>query len=320
MAKGLVTVFGAGGFLGRRVLRELVKDGWRIRAAVRRPHIAQDLRVIGAVGQIQIVQANIRYKTSVEQALDGADAVINLAGILYNTGRQTFGAVHNQGVKTLAAAAKAKGITNIVHLSALGAGKQANSEYASSKTEGEIALKAAMPSADILRPSILFGQGGGFFDRFAKLSQLALVLPLIGGGKTRFAPVHVGDVAKAVSVCIGRGSAGTIYELGGPNSYTFKQLLDFMFNTMGKKRLLLPVPWFVGTALGWAGEISGWLPFVKPFLTRDQVQSLRFDNVPGGELPGLSELGIDGETIEAVIPTALEPFRKYGQFYQQAAD
>ena len=320
MTKGLITVFGADGFLGHFVLRELVKQGWRIRAAVRRPHTAQDLRVIGAVGQIQLVQANIRYKLSVARALDGADAAINLVGILFNEGRQTFDSVHTQGVQNIAEAAKERGITNIVQISALGAGENAQSNSAKSKTEGENILRELVPTANIMRPSIMFGEDDGFFGRFATMSSFAPALPLIGGGNTRFQPVYVGDVAKAIAISVEKGSNETAYELGGPTSYTFKELMEFMLTTIDKKRLLVPVPWFAANIIGAIGEFIGYLPFVKPVLTRDQVTSLRSDNIVSPDLPGLKELGIKGKTVEAVMPAHLEKFKKYGQFHQPAID
>lgn len=320
MAKGLITVFGADGFLGRYVVRELAKQGWRIRAAVRRPHTSHDLRVIGAVGQIQLVQSNIRFKLSVARALDGADAVINLVGILHKEGRQTFESVHIQGVQNIAEAAKERGITNVVHVSALGAGENAISESAKSKTAGEDVLREAIKSADIMRPSIIFGEDDGFFGRFAQMSSFAPALPLIGGGNTRFQPVYVGDVAKAIATSINKGSTGTTYELGGPTSYTFKELLTYMLTVIDKRRLLLPLPWFAANIMGAVGEFTGYLPFVKPVLTRDQVTSLKSDNVTSPDMPGLAELGIKPKTIEAIMPPALEKFKKYGQFHQPAVD
>ena len=320
MAKGLITVFGADGFLGHFVLRELVKQGWRIRAAVRRPHTAHELRVIGAVGQIQLVQANIRYKLSVARALDGADAAINLVGILYKQGRQTFESVHEQGIRNIAEAAQERGITNLVHVSALGAGENAESLSAKSKTDGENALRELVTSADIMRPSIIFGEDDSFFGRFAQMSNFAPALPLIGGGNTRFQPVYVGDVAKAIATSINKGSNGTTYELGGPTSYTFKELMEFMLTTIDKKRLLVPLPWFAANIVGAIGEFTGALPIIKPILTRDQVTSLKSDNVVSPDMPGLDDLGIKGKTIEAVMPAYLEKFKKYGQFHQPAVD
>ena len=320
MAKGLITVFGADGFLGHFVLRALVKQGWRIRAAVRRPHTANDLLVIGDVGQIQLVQANVRYKLSVARALDGADAVANLVGILFKEGRQTFDSVHTQGVQNIAEAAKDRGITNVVHVSALGAGEGALSQSAKSKFSGEKILRELVPTSDIMRPSIIFGEDDSFFGRFAHMSRFTPALPLIGGGRTRFQPVYVGDVAKAIALSVEKGSNGVTYELGGPTSYTFKELLQFILSTIDKKRLLIPLPWFAAKIIGAIGEFSGALPFVKPILTRDQVTSLKTDNVVSSDCPGLGDLGIKGKTIEAIMPPHLEKFKKYGQFHQPVLD
>ncbi len=322
MSKGLVCVFGADGFLGRYVVRRLAKDGWRIRACVRRPHIAGDLKVMGAVGQVQLLQANLRYEQSVGSAVSGCDAVINLAGLVFEQGPQKFGAVHAIGAKNIADAAKKNGVTNIVHVSAIGADPAADSKYARSKAEGERAVQKAVASADILRPSILFGEGDGFFPRFAGLAALTPILPLFGEGKTRFQPLYVDDLAQAVCRIIGQGntgkegSTGKIWELGGPQTFTFKELLQFTLDCIGKKRLLVPLPWSISSLLGVFGDLSGYIPLVKPFLTRAQVLMLRADNVVSGDFPGLSDLGIQGETIGAIVPDSLTHFRKYGQFYQ----
>lgn len=319
MSKGLVCVFGANGFLGHYVVRRLAKDGWRIRACVRRPHVAGELKVMGAVGQVQIMQANVRYKKSVELAVQGCDAVINLTGILVEQGRQSFNAVHVLGAKNIAEAAKVGGVKNVVHLSALGADAKSNSNYASSKAEGEKAVLAAVPTADIVRPSILFGEGDGFFTRFAGLANLTLALPLLGGGKTKFQPLYVDDLANAICKITAQNSTGKTWELGGAQTFTFKQLLQFILVAIDKKRLLLPVPWALSSLMGVFGEISGYIPFVTPFLTRDQVKILKIDNVVSGEFPGLADLGIEAETIDAVIPASLAHFRKYGQFHQASA-
>ena len=319
MSKGLVCVFGANGFLGHYVVRRLVKDGWRVRACVRRPHVAGELKVMGAVGQVQIMQANVRYKKSVELAVQGCDAVINLTGILVEQGRQSFNAVHVLGAKNIAEAAKAGGVKNVVHLSALGADVNSNSNYASSKAEGEKAVLAAVPTADIVRPSILFGEGDGFFTRFAGLANLTLALPLLGGGKTKFQPLYVDDLANAICKITAQNSTGKTWELGGAQTFTFKQLLQFILVAIDKKRLLLPVPWALSSLMGVFGEISGYIPFVTPFLTRDQVKILKINNVVSGEFPGLADIGIEAETIDAVIPASLAHFRKYGQFHQASA-
>lgn len=317
MGKGLVTVFGGSGFLGKHVVRALVKDGWRVRVPVRSPHTAQELKVIGNVGQVQLMQANIRFPKSVERAIEGSDAVINLVALLFESGKQSFEAVHVRGAETLAAAAKVNNIRNFVQVSAIGADVEAASDYARTKGEAEAIIRAAIPSADILRPSVLFGPKDDFFNRFASMAQLMPALPLLGGGETKMQPAYVGDVAQAIAKCAGQGSSGKTYELGGPQSYSFKELMQFMLETIDKKRFLAPVPWFAANMMGFMGEISGYAPFVKPFLTRDQVKNLQVDNVVADDALGFSELGIKLETVEAIVPTYLERFRKYGQFHER---
>ena len=319
MAKGLVTVFGGSGFLGKHVVRALVKDGWRVRAAVRRPHTAQDLKVIGNVGQVQLMQANIRFAKSVERAVEGSGAVVNLAGLLYPSGKQTFESVHVRGAAILAKAAADQGITNFVQLSAIGAGIDSKSDYNRTKAEGEQAVIGAVPSADILRPSILFGPEDTFFNRFAMMAQFTPALPLLGGGETKMQPVYAGDVAEAIAKVIGRGTSGTVYELGGPQVYSYKALLQFMLGVIDRKRLLVPVPWFAANMLGFAGEVSGYVPFIEPFLTRDQVRSLKTDNVAADNTKGFADLGVTLETIEAIVPPYLERYRKHGQFHEKRA-
>lgn len=317
MKNGLITVFGGSGFVGKHVVRALVKDGWRVRVPMRRPHTGQDLRVIGNVGQVQLVQANLRFQNSVERAISGSDAVINLVGVLFEGGRQSFQALHETGPKNLAQAARDQGITNFVQLSSIGADANSESEYARTKAGGEAAVLEAIPTADILRPSIMFGPEDSFFNRFARLSQISPAIPLIGGGDTKLQPVYVGDVAEAVAQVVRTGTSGRTFELGGPRAYSFKELMEFTLETVGRKRLLAPVPWFAANMLGFAGELSGHLPFVAPFLTRDQVTNLKVDNVVGDDVLGFEELGISLETIEALVPTYLGRYRKYGQFYEK---
>ena len=314
---GLVTVFGASGFLGRYVVRALTARGWRVRAAVRNPHTSHELKVVGDVGQVQLMQANLRYPQSVMRAIDGADAVVNLVGVLFESGRQTFDALHVGGPDVIGEACAVAGIHNVAHVSAIGADEQSESEYARSKGEGEAILREHVPSADILRPSILFGAEDDFFNRFAGLTSFAPALPLIGGGKTKFQPVFVEDVANAVAISVTRGTSGKTFELGGPQTYTFKALLEFILETVGKKRLLAPVPWFAANMMGFSGELSGALPFVKPFLTRDQVENLKTDNVVADNATGFEAFDIRPETIEAIVPTYLAKYRKYGQFHEK---
>ena len=319
MTKGLITVFGGSGFLGKYVIRELVKQGWRVRVAVRRPHTAQELKVIGNVGQVQLVQANLRFEKSVERAVEGSDAVINLVALLFEDGKQSFESLHVRGAEKLAKAAAAQGVTNFVQVSAIGADVESDSDYARTKAEGEATVRAAIPSADIMRPSIIFGAEDQFFNRFAAMTQIAPALPLLGGGDTKFQPVYVGDVAEAIAKVAAQGTSGKTYELGGPRTYSFKELMQFMLETIDRKRVLAPVPWFVANIMGFAGEISGMAPFVKPFLTRDQVKNLKIDNVVADDALGFGELGIRLETVEAIVPTYLGRYRKYGQFHEKRA-
>jgi len=317
MSKGLVTVFGGSGFLGKHVIRVLAKEGWRIRVPLRSPHVAQELKVIGNVGQIQLMQANIRFPKSVERAVKGSDAVINLVSILFEAGKQSFESVHVHGAESLVTAAKNSGIRNFVQVSAIGADIESDSDYARTKGEAEAIIRAAIPSADIMRPSILFGPEDDFFNRFASLAQFAPALPLIGGGETKMQPVYAGDVAQAIAKVIGQGTSGKTYELGGPQSYSFKALMQFTLETIDRKRFLAPVPWFAANMMGFMGEVSGYAPFVKPFLTRDQVKNLKFDNVVADDALGFSELGISLETLEAIVPSYLGRYRKYGQFHER---
>lgn len=314
---GLVTVFGASGFLGRYVVRALTARGWRVRAAVRNPHTAHELKVIGDVGQVQLMQANLRFPNSVARAVEGSDAVINLVGVLFESGRQNFENLHVGGPEVIGEACAAAGIKNVAHVSAIGADVDSTSDYARTKGEGELALRESIPTADILRPSIMFGTEDEFFNRFAAMTSFVPALPLIGGGKTRLQPAYVQDVANAVAISVTRGTTGETYELGGAQTYSFKELLQFLLKTVDKKRVLAPLPWFGANIMGFFGEMSGALPFVKPFLTRDQVESLKADNVVAEGAKGFEAFDIRPETIEAIVPTYLAKYRKYGEFYEK---
>ncbi|MEP1231368.1 MAG: complex I NDUFA9 subunit family protein [Litorimonas sp.] len=317
MQNKLVTVFGGSGFLGRYVVRALVADGWRVRVALRRPHTSQDLKVIGGVGQVQLMQANLRYENSIEAAMQGADAVVNLVALLYETGEQTFEALHVEGADKLAKIAAAKGITNFAHVSSIGANPESDSEYSRTKGLGEARIRDAIPNASIFRPSVIFGQEDAFFNRFAAMSSFAPALPLFGGGETKFQPVYVADVAQAIAKTVSNGTDGKTYELGGPREYSFKELMQLMLGVIDKKRLLLPVPWFAANLMGIAGDMSGKLPFVAPFLTRDQVKNLKVDNVVAQDALTFTDIGITPETLEAVLPRYLAKYRKYGQFHEK---
>jgi NADH dehydrogenase len=314
----LVTVYGGSGFLGRHVVRALAKRHYRIRVAVRRPELTGHLQPLGRVGQIHAVQTNLRNGASVEAAARDADVLVNLVGILFERGRQKFDAVHARGAERVALAAKARG-ARVVHVSAIGADEHSPSAYGRSKAAAERLVLAAAADAIIMRPSIMFGPDDDFFNRFAALARMSPVLPLIGGGLTKFQPVFAGDVATAIADAVdGTVRGGTAYELGGPEVKTFKELMQFMLATIERRRLLVPIPFFA------AKLQAGLLQFMpKPLLTPDQVALLRTDNVvseaaraQGRTLEGL---GIRPETIETVVPTYLWRFRKTGQFRSRPA-
>ncbi len=316
MQGDLIVVFGGSGFVGKHVVRALARAGKRVRVAMRRPHLGHELRLMGDVGQVQIVQANVRYPESVAGALVGASGVVNLVGVLAESGKQRFKALHEDAPAVIAKAASASGITRFVHVSALGAAPK-GARYARSKFAGELAARAALPTTCVLRPSIIFGPGDTFFNRFADMAKFAPALPLIGGGKTRFQPIYVGDVAGAVCAALDNPDAqGRAYELGGPRIYTFKHLLAFTLAEIDRKRALLPIPFFIAQPLGMAMDLAFKLiPFAGAPLTGDQVAMLRHDSVVSAGAASLADLGIgQPESIEAVVPTYLWRFRPYGQF------
>jgi NADH dehydrogenase len=330
MRGDLVVVFGGSGFIGRQVVRALAKQGKRVRVPMRRPHLGLDLRVMGEIGQIQLVQANVRNQDSVDRALEGASGVVNLVGILAESGRQSFNAVQAEGAARIARAAAARGISRLVQISAVGADPNSKSRYARTKALAEAAVREAIPRAVILRPSIVFGADDSFFNRFAEMARMASMvpllgaLPLIGGGKTRFQPVFVGNVAEAVCAALDRDDArGRVFELGGPRIYTFKELLQYVLRETGRSCALLPLPFFIAQPLGALIEaIFRLVPFADPPLTGDQVRLLRRDNVVAtdGSVGTLAELGVrDLESVEAIAPTYLWRFRPRGQFETLAA-
>lgn len=309
----LVTIFGGSGFVGRHLVRALARDGWRIRVAVRRPDLAGHLQPLGAVGQIHAVQANLRYRDSVARAVHGADAVVNLVGILAESGRQSFQAVQAQGARIIAEEAAKAGISNFVQLSAIGADADSPAAYARTKAAGEAAVLASIPGAVILRPSIVFGPEDQFFNRFARMAQFLPFLPLIGGGETKFQPVFVGDVAAAAAKALAGEAKPGIYELGGPDVRSFKALLEAVLTITHRRRLLVPLPFSIAKL---QASVLENLP--GKLLTVDQVTMLERDNVVSAAATAegrtLQGLGITPSSYEAIVPTYLYSFRPHGQF------
>ena len=318
--KGLVTVFGGSGFVGVQVVRALAKAGWRIRVAARRPGLAYRLRMLGDVGQIELMQANVRNAASVGRALDGAEACVNAVGQAFESGRQRFLSVHHMGAKAIAEAAAARGIGNYVHLSGIGADEQSASRYARARGLGETATREAVPSAAILRPSVIFGPEDHFFNSLAQVAQLSPMIPLFGGGHTRFAPVYVADVAAAVAAALhDPATAGQTFELGGPGTYSFKELEELVLREIGRSKPLIPVPFELAGLLGAAFDIVAGIVPITPLITADQVTLLRSDNLPTPGMPGLRELGVTPTALEGVVATYLYRYRRGGQFAELTA-
>jgi len=319
----LVTVVGGSGFIGRYVVRALAQRGWRIRVACRRPDLAYYLQPLGHVGQIQAVQANVRLIESVAHSLRDAQAAVNLVGILHEGGAQRFDALHRLGAENVAKAAKQAGLEALVHMSAIGADPAAKSIYAKTKAFGEAAVRQIVPEAVIMRPSVVFGPEDEFANRFAAMARLMPALPLIGGGETRFQPVFVGDVAEAIALAIeGTAVPGTIYELGGPEIATLREIITFILSVTGRKRRLVSLSFSGAAAVARVTEALHKLSlglFPQTFLiTSDQVELLRHDNIVSAsaeaERRTLAGLGITPEPFEAFAPSYLTRYRKGGQF------
>lgn len=321
----LITVFGGSGGIGRQIVKLLAQKGHQVRVAVRDPQAALFLKPMGDVGQITPVQANIRNEASVRSAVEGADAVINLVGILYETGAQRFDAVQAQGADLVARAAADAGARSLIHFSAIGASATSPSAYARSKAAGEAAVREAFPEATILRPSVVFGPHDDFFNRFAAMAQLPFPMPVFGcglprltmegiqiygDGGTRFQPVYVGDVADAAITCLEReDTRGKVFELGGPRVYSFCEIMTLVLKETRRSRPLVPMPFGIASVIGFFAEF---LP--KPLLTRDQVKQLAFDNVVTGECPTFADLGLEPTAAEVVLPSCLEAYRRGGRY------
>jgi NADH dehydrogenase len=316
MTPRTVAVFGGTGFLGRHVVRGLLPAGADIKRCARRPRRAEFTP--GDLGQVVPLAADITDEDSVARAVERADVVVNLVGVLFERRRGTFHAVHVEGARRVARAARAAGAKRLIHVSALGADARSPSEYARTEAAGEAAARAEFPGVTIVRPSILFGPEDDFFNRFAVIARLAPALPLVGGGRTRFAPVYVGDVGRAIAAMVARdGTAGETFELGGPHVYTFRELMELLLREIGRRRLLVPIPFWLASVQAWFLEqptrIVSWIePALapRPMLTRDQVRLLRADSVPSGQAPGLAALGIEPTACEVVLPTYLGRFRR----------
>ena len=310
-----ITIFGGSGFLGRYVVRALAKKGWRIKVATRRPNRAFFLRPMGQVGQIGFIKCDVADAGQIAHAMAGSQAVVNLTGILFQRG-QTFDAVHVKGPEAIAREAARLGLRAMVHVSAIGADSESDSRYAESKAEGEKRVREAFPAATIMRPSLLFGPEDQFFNRFAEMARFLPALPLIGGGRTLFQPVFVSDVAAAIVTALDDPHAqAKTYELGGPTVYSFKQLMEIMLGVIDRKRLLVPLPF--------------WLAFLKsiflqlmpkPLLTPDQVRLLRHDNVVSPTAHTLKDLGITPTTVEAEVPSYLWRYRAKGEYADLAKE
>src|SRR5215510_5902703 len=303
----LVTIFGGSGFLGRHVVRALAKRHYRIRVAVRRPELAGHLQPLGRVGQIHCVQANIRNAASINAVVHESDVVINLVGILFERGAQSFDVVQAEGAGAVARAATQHG-ARMIHVSAIGTDENSSSHYARSKGAGERLVRLAAPNATIFRPSIMFGPDDDFFNRFASLARFSPFLPLVGGGATRFQPVFAGDVAKAIALAVdGRAAADAVYELGGPDVFTFKELMEYVLATIERRRLLIPLPFAIAKLQAFFLQL---LP--KPLLTPDQVELLKHDNVVSEDAVRhgrtLEALGINAHNVAGIVPSYLWRF------------
>jgi NADH dehydrogenase len=312
----LVTIFGGSGFVGRYIARRMAKEGWRVRVAVRRPNEAIFVRPYGAVGQVEPVLANIRDDASVAAAIAGADAVVNCVGVLTERGKNSFEAVQTDGAARIARIAAEAGVGQLVHLSAIGADAESDSDYARTKAAGEAAVQAHFPGAVILRPSVIFGTEDEFFNRFAKMTRLGPVLPLVGG-HSRFQPVYVDDVAKAaVAGVLGQAAPG-VYELGGPDVETLHDLMVKMLEVIRRRRLIVNLPFWVGSvmAFGFGAMQALTVGLIhNGVLTRDQVRQLRRDNVVSDGAKGFADLGIEPTDMDAVLADYLWPYRPGGQY------
>ena len=305
-----IAVFGAGGFLGRHLIRELTKLDYRVKIATRNPFLKGYLRPLGNPGQIELIKTNIFNVEDVKQVLKNCDYAINLVGILYETRKQKFIQIHSHFPYLLSNLCNEIGIKNLIHVSALGVKEKHSSQYIQSKFQGEKNIKNFFKPSVILRPSLIFGPEDKFFNTFASYARIFPVLPLIGGGKTKFAPIYCVDVGKAIVQALElKNTKPKIYELGGPENYSFRELIEILLGEIKKKRFLVNIPFNIAKFQSYFLQM---LP--NPILTMDQVELLKYDNIISGEYPTLKDLGIQGKTIHSILPEYIYRFRTYGQF------
>ena len=306
----IIAIFGAGGFIGKHLMRQLTKLEYRVKVATRNPYLKGYLKPLGSPGQIELFKTNIFNLNEVKEVLKNCDFVINLVGILYETRKQKFKELHSEFPYLLCNLCNELGIKKLIHVSALGVKEKHSSKYIQSKLIGEKNVINNFKSSVILRPSVCFGPEDKFFNTFASIAQLSPALPLIGGGKTKFSPIYVGDVAKAIVKVLEFNNVNPkIYELGGPQNYSFKELMEILLREIKKKRFLINIPFNIAKFQSYFLQM---LP--KPILTTDQVELLKYDNIPSGEYPNLKDLGIEGKTISSILPQYIYRFKTYGQF------
>jgi len=306
----IIAIFGAGGFLGKHLMRQLTQLDYRIKVATRNPYLKGYLKPLGNPGQIELFKTNIFNSEEVKQVLKNCDLAINLVGILYETRRQKFNDIHSRFPYLLCNLCNELGIKNLIHVSALGVRERHISQYMQSKLQGEKNIQDNFKPSVILRPSVIFGPEDKFFNTFASIAQFSPFLPLIGGGKTKFAPIYVGDVAKAIVKALElNNSKPKIYELDGPENYSFKELMEILLTEIKKKRFLIPIPFGVAKFQSYFLQM---MP--NPLLTPDQVEMLKYNNIVSGDYPTLKDLGITGTAIQSILPKYIYRFRTGGQF------
>ena len=306
----IIAIFGGGGFIGKHLMRQLTKLDYRVKVATRNPYLKGYLKPLGNPGEIEFFKTNIFKPGDVKQVLKNSDFVINLVGILHETRTQKFNQIHAQFPYLLGNLCNEFGIKNLIHISALGVKEKHTSKYMQSKLQGEKNIQETFKPAVILRPSVCFGSGDKFFTTFASIAQFSPILPLIGSGKTKFAPIYVGDVAKAIVKALElNNSESKIYELGGPENYSFKELMEILLKEIKKKRFLIPIPFSTAKFQSYFFQLMK-----NPPLTSDQVEMLKYNNIVTGEYPTLKDLGISGKTVQSILPKYIYRFRRGGQF------